>query len=95
MKPTGQMTVSLTGELEQFVREQVRTGAFASSSEYIRNLVRERYNQQRDRAERLKALDEAFARGIADAEAGRTMPLDVAFKRLREELGLPEQSSGQ
>lgn len=95
MKPTGQMTVSLTGELEQFVREQVRTGAFASSSEYIRDLVRERYNQQRDRAEKLKALDEALARGIADAEAGRTMPLDVAFKRLREELGLPEQSSGQ
>jgi len=95
MKPTGQMTVSLTGELEQFVREQVRTGAFASSSEYIRDLVRERYNQQRDRAEKLKALDEALARGIADAEAGRTMPLDVAFRRLREELGLPEQSSGQ
>ncbi|WP_349958078.1 type II toxin-antitoxin system ParD family antitoxin [Rhizobium sp. ZPR3] len=93
MKPLGQMTVSLTGELEQFVREQVRTGAFASSSEYIRDLVRERYNQQRDRAEKLKALDEALARGIADAEAGRTMPLDVAFKRLRDELGLPEQSS--
>ena len=49
----------------------------------------------RDRAEKLKALDEALARGIADAEAGRTMPLDVAFKRLREELGLPERSSGQ
>ena len=95
MKPSGQMTVSLTGELEQFVREQVRTGAFASSSEYIRDLVRERYNQQRDRAEKLKALDEALSRGIADAEAGRTMPLDVAFKRLREELGLPEKSSGQ
>lgn len=32
MKPSGQMTVSLTGELEQFVRDQVRTGAFASGS---------------------------------------------------------------
>ncbi|AIC31291.1 addiction module antidote protein (plasmid) [Rhizobium etli bv. mimosae str. IE4771] len=95
MKPSGQMTVSLTGELEQFVRDQVRTGAFASSSEYIRDLVRERYNQQRDRAEKLKALDEALARGIADAEAGRTMPLDVAFKRLREELGLLDQSAGK
>ncbi|AJC83270.1 type II toxin-antitoxin system ParD family antitoxin [Rhizobium sophoriradicis] len=95
MKPSGQMTVSLTGELEQFVRDQVRTGAFASSSEYIRDLVRERYNQQRDRAEKLKALDEALARGIADAEAGRTMPLDAAFKRLREELGLVDQSAGK
>jgi uncharacterized protein (DUF1778 family) len=35
------------------------------------------------------------ARGIADAEAGRTMPLDVAFKRLREELGLMDKSAGK
>ncbi|MBB2824816.1 MULTISPECIES: type II toxin-antitoxin system ParD family antitoxin [Rhizobium] len=89
------MTVSLTGELEPFVRDQVRTGTFASSSEYIRDLVRERYHQQRHRAEKLKALDEALARGIADAEAGRTMPLDAAFKRLREELGLLDQSAGK
>jgi antitoxin ParD1/3/4 len=33
MKPAGQMIVTLTPELEQFVREEVRRGAFASSSE--------------------------------------------------------------
>lgn len=92
MKPSGQMTLNLTGELEQFVREQVKDGAFASSSEYVRDLVRERYLQERDRAAKLKALDAALARGIADAEAGRTMPLDVAFRRLRTELGMSEQS---
>jgi antitoxin ParD1/3/4 len=43
MKPAGQMTLTLTSELEQFVRDEVRRGAFASSSEYIRDLVRERY----------------------------------------------------
>ena len=86
MKPAGQMTLTLTEELEQFVREEARRGAFASNSEYVRNLVRERYLQERDRAARLKALDEALARGIADAEAGRAMPLDEAFRRLRAEL---------
>ncbi|CAN7690681.1 type II toxin-antitoxin system ParD family antitoxin [Rhizobium sp. LjRoot30] len=92
MKPSGQMTVNLTGELEQFVRDQVQSGAFASNSDYIRNLVRDRYLQERDRAAKLKALDAALERGIADAEAGRTMPVDVAFRRLRDELGLDEQS---
>ena len=88
MKPAGQMTLTLTAELEQFVREEARRGAFASNSEYVRNLVRERYLEERDRAAKLKALDDALARGIADADAGRTQPLDEAFRRLRAELGM-------
>ena len=91
MKPAGQMTLTLTSELEQFVREEVKRGAFASSSEYVRDLVRERYLKQRDRAAKLQALDAALARGLADAEAGRAMPLDEAFQRLRAELDLPAQ----
>ena len=86
MKPAGQMTLTLTEELERFVRDETRRGAFASNSEYVRNLIRERYLQERDREARLNALDEALARGIADAEAGRTIPLDNAFRRLREAL---------
>lgn len=93
MKPAGQMTLTLTGELEQFVRDEVRRGAFASSSEYVRDLVRERYLKERDRIAKLKALDAALLRGIADAEAGRAIPLDEAFRRLRAELDLPEQRS--
>jgi antitoxin ParD1/3/4 len=95
MKPAGQMTLTLTKELEQFVRDEVQRGAFASSSEYVRDLVRERYVKERDRAAKLQTLDAALARGIADAEAGRAMPLDEAFKRLRAELGIPEQSPAQ
>jgi len=86
MKPAGQMTLTLTPELEQFVRDEVRRGAFASSSEYVRDLVRERYMKERDRAAKLKALDAALARGIADAEAGRVLPVGEAFKRLRADL---------
>jgi antitoxin ParD1/3/4 len=86
MKPAGQMTLTLTPELEQFVRDEVRRGAFASSSEYVRDLVRERYMKERDRAAKLKALDAALARGIADAEAGRVLPVAEAFERLRADL---------
>jgi len=95
LKPAGQMTLTLTGELEQFVRDEVRRGAFASSSEYVRDLVRERYLKERDRAAKLEALDAALARGIADAKAGRTIPLDEAFGRLRAELNLSDRSSAK
>lgn len=95
MKLAGQMTLTLTGELEQFVREQVKRRAFASSSEYVRDLVRERYLKEQERDARLKALDAALARGLADAEAGRSMPLDEAFRKLRTELNLPEPDTGE
>ncbi|HKN29487.1 MAG TPA: type II toxin-antitoxin system ParD family antitoxin [Roseiarcus sp.] len=89
MKPAGQMTLTLTSELERFVRDEARRGAFASSSEYIRHLVRERYQRERDRTAKLQQLETALARGLADAEAGRVVSIDDAFRRLRAELGLP------
>ena len=88
MKPTGQMTLTLTPELERFVRDEVKRKAFASSSEYVRTLIRERYARATEKAEQLQALDAALKKGLADAEAGRTMPLEDAIRRLREELGL-------
>ncbi|MGL5136611.1 MAG: type II toxin-antitoxin system ParD family antitoxin [Beijerinckiaceae bacterium] len=89
MKPAGQMTLTLTPELERFVRDEVRRGAFASSSEYVRDLVRERYIKERDRADRLAVLDAAILRGIDDADAGRTLGLDEAMEKLRRELAIP------
>ncbi len=59
----------------------------------VRDLVRERYLKESERAAKLKALDAALARGIADAEAGRSMPVDEAFRRLRAELKLSEESA--
>ena len=95
MKPAGQMTLTLTPELENFVREEAQRGAFASSSEYVRDLLRARYRAEKERAAKLMALDEALAKGVADASADRVIPLELAFKRLREELGLPEQSAAE
>lgn len=86
MKPAGQMTVTLTEELEQFVEDEVRKGDYASGSDYVRDLVRERFEREKADAARWATLDVALDRGIADAEAGRVMPLDEAFRRLRGKL---------
>jgi antitoxin ParD1/3/4 len=84
------MTLTLTVELESFVRDEARKGAYASSSEYVRSVLRERFLKQREREAALQTLDEALARGLADAEAGRVLPIDEAFRVLRERLGLPQ-----
>lgn len=56
------MTITLPSELEQFVESEVSKGAFALSSDYIRDLVRRRCLEERDREARLKSLDDALAR---------------------------------
>jgi antitoxin ParD1/3/4 len=93
MKPPGQMTLTLTPELEDFVRHEVKRGAFATSSEYVRDLVRQRYRHEKERTEKLRLLEESLSRALADAQAGRAMPLDEAFQKLRDELGLPAARS--
>jgi antitoxin ParD1/3/4 len=90
MKPAGQMTLTLTPELEQFVRSEAKRGAFASNSEYVRNLVRERYEQENERTNKLQALNAALSRGLDDVKVGRILELDEAFSKLRNELQLVE-----
>jgi antitoxin ParD1/3/4 len=87
MKPAGQMSITLTPALEKLVRDEVERGSYASSSEVIREALRERYKRQR-----LDDLNAAIERGIADVEAGRSMPIEQAFKHIRSKLGLRRKS---
>jgi antitoxin ParD1/3/4 len=68
-------SVDLGGNLEKVVTDLVTSGRYNSRSEILREGVR--LVQERER--RLEALDAAIARGRADIEAGRLIPLeDVA-----------------
>ena len=90
MKPAGQMSVTLTPALERMVRAEVEGGTFASNSEVIRDALRERY-----RKTKLRELDAALDRGIADIEAGRSMPAGKAFAHVRKQLGLKRKSKAR
>lgn len=87
MKPAGQMSITLTPALEKLVRDEVDRGSYASSSEVIREALRERYKRQKR-----EDLDAALDRGIADVEAGRFMPVTKAFTHVRSKLGLKRKS---
>lgn len=83
MKPSGQMSVTLTPELEKLVRDEVERGNYASNSEVIREALRDRFRNRK-----LQELEAALDRGIADIEAGRSRPAKQAFAQVRKELGL-------
>ena len=82
------ISADLGALLEGYVNELVTKGRYNSKSEVLREGVR----LVQEREAKLAALDAALARGIADVEAGRVIPLDEAFDRLRQELKLPKRT---
>lgn len=73
------MNISLTDPLKQFVDEEVREGGYSSTSDYVRDLIRQR---QRSKAEEL--LKQLIAEGLASGP-GVVVTADT-FERMRREL---------
>ena len=73
------ISVDLGDHLEGFVTELIRSGRYNSKSEILREGVR----LIQEREARLSALDAAIARGVADADAGRVVPLEGVFEDLK------------
>jgi antitoxin ParD1/3/4 len=70
----GTMNISLPDPMKNWVEEQARTGRYANSSDYVRDLIR------RDRA-RVEAIAELQAAVDAGLASGPAKPLDrEAFK---------------
>ena len=72
------ISADLGSQLEGFVTKLVETGRYNSKSEVLREGIR----LIQEREARLAVLDQALAKGMADAEAGRTKPADDVFARL-------------
>ena len=72
------MNVSLTPQLETFVRSKVETGRYTSSSEVVREALRllEQFEDVRQR--KLDALNVDLAEAVHSLDQGEGTPLDVA-----------------
>lgn len=71
------MNISLTDPLKQFVDEEVREGGFSSTSDYVRDLIR-----QRQRAKAAEFLRQLIAEGMASGPATPQEP--DFFDKLRQ-----------
>jgi len=91
MGKVAQITVVLEPALEEFIQSEVERGSFASSGDYIKQILQQRYEQAR--LQRIKDLDEALDEGIAQADAGLLIPIDEAFGRIRKTLGLDKNKA--
>jgi len=71
-------SAKLSPRLESYMDELVKAGRYGSRSEVLREGLR----LVEEREKRLMALDEAIARGLADAAAGRVRPIEETAARL-------------
>ena len=77
------MNISLPDNLKGFVDNQVQTGGYSTSSEYIRELIRE--DQKKKLEQKLSLL---LVEGM---QSGRPVPADAAYwNAKRERLGAGE-----
>jgi antitoxin ParD1/3/4 len=74
------MNISLTDELAEFVQAKVADGRYRSSSEVIREALRLMEKIERQEAERLRFLREAWKQGVESGDAG-----ELDFAALKKE----------
>ena len=80
------MNVSLTPELEKFVQKKVDSGRYTSASEVVREALRllEKKDQHdAEREEALKAFQAEMDRRITEADAGKVIEVEEAFRQIR------------
>ncbi len=71
MSTIERMTITLTVELAQAVRTAVDAGEYASSSEIIREALRDWRHKRALQEQQLQELRAKVQEGVADIEAGR------------------------
>ena len=84
------ISADLGEKLEDYVTQLVATGRYNSKSEILREGVR----LIQDRETKLAALDASIARGIADADAGRTTRSEDVFGRLEAKYRAMARTDG-
>jgi antitoxin ParD1/3/4 len=70
------LTITLPAEMAGLVKGAVDEGAYASTSEVIREALREWRSRREIQMQQLAALKADIARGLADAREGRLVPYD-------------------
>ena len=87
------LNVSLTPQLEEFVREKVSSGLYNSASEVVREALRLMYSYEGLRASTLASLRRDVAAGSQQVEEGRVREFDpeAVKRRGREKLAKMRQ----
>jgi antitoxin ParD1/3/4 len=94
MSTIERMTITLTAEMAEAVRLAVQSGEYASSSEIIREALRDWRHKRALQEQELKELRAKVQEGLSDIEAGRVHDFDPEriIRKGEQQLQNPEPS---
>ncbi len=92
MSEIERLTITLPAEMAASVREAVDEGNYASSSEVIREALRDWKMKRAVQMQELAALRADLQKGLDDIAAGRTKPFDAEDIIKRGEQRLKSRS---
>ena len=78
MSDIERLTVTLPAEMTMVIRDAVATGDYASTSEVVREAVRDWKMKRALQLQELAALKADIDKGLADVAAGRVKKFDAA-----------------
>ena len=78
------VNISLTPELDAFLKSRVKSGRYQTTSEVVREALRLLQRQEKEREEAFKQLKAKLGRGARQAERGELLEGDGVFEALRE-----------
>ncbi len=71
------MNISLTPQLETYIKQKVDTGMYHSVSEVVREALRLLEDRDSVKSAKLQALRQDVTQGLSELEQGMGQPLDV------------------
>lgn len=78
------VNISLTPELDAFLKSRVKSGRYQTTSEVVREALRRFQLQEQEQDGGLQRLKAKLQRGAAQAERGELLDGDQVFEELRE-----------
>ena len=78
------MNISMPDPMRDWVQEQIEGGKYASSSDYVRDLIR----QDQARVDKVQALQTAITKGVESGISTKSMEDILAEARLLAEQGV-------
>ncbi|MDA1054563.1 MAG: type II toxin-antitoxin system ParD family antitoxin [Planctomycetota bacterium] len=88
-------SVSIPSDLEQFVNDQVATGAYTNAEHVVREALERLRERDRSRATRIEELRQQIQIGIDQADRGECTPLDIDAIKQKARATWTERQASQ
>jgi antitoxin ParD1/3/4 len=89
----GSISLTLSGDLDRFVRQQTKSGKYASVAEVVEEALRLLEAAEGIRDKRLRDVKAKLAEGLTSLDRGEGIDGEDAFRELLESLSEPRKKN--